>query len=99
MTKELPEAQITQDQYDIWLNSPVTIAYLKCLEWRRLDVRDAAGDGRLVDTSSADTTHALLHRALGEQDAYRAAHIPWDILVHYEMVMIPEPMEEENGSK
>ena len=96
MAQELPEAQITQDQFDIWLTSPVTIAYLKCLEFKRLDTRDAAGDGRLVDSSSADLTHALLHRALGQQDAYRAAHIPWDMLTFYNMVFIPEPEEKDD---
>jgi len=95
LTKELTEPQITQDQYDIWLNSQVTIAFLKCLAWKRLDVRDAAGDGSIIDTSNADTTHGLLHRALGQQDAYEAAHVPWDMLKHYNMVMITEKEEEE----
>ena len=96
MAQELPEAQITQDQYDIWLTSPVTIAYLKCLEFKRLDTRDAAGEGKLVDSSNADLTHAMLHRALGQQDAYRAAHIPWDLLTFYGLVYFPEDEEENN---
>ncbi len=97
MAQEQPEPQITQDQFDIWLTSPVTIAYLKCLEWKRLDTRDAAGEGKLVDSTSADLTHAMIHRALGQQDAYRAAHIPWDMLTFYEMVFMPEPKEEETN--
>ncbi|MGI9250910.1 MAG: hypothetical protein ACR2PR_06900 [Pseudohongiellaceae bacterium] len=96
MAQELSEPQITQDQFDIWLTSPVTVAYLKCLEYKRLDTQDAAGSGRLVDSSNADLTHAIMHRALGQQDAYRAAYIPWDLLTFYQMVFIPEPKEEND---
>jgi hypothetical protein len=99
LTKELSEPQVTQDQFDIWLNSPVTIAYLKCLEYSRLDTIDSAGNGSIVDSSNADTTHAMIHRALGKQDAYRAAYIPWDMLTHYRMVFIPEPKQDEDGTK
>lgn len=93
--QKLAEPQITQDQYDLWLTNPVTIAFLKCLEWKRLDIRDALGNGALTDSSNADLNHALTHRYLGEQDAYRAAHIPWDLLTFYNMVFFP-PVEEEN---
>ena len=51
-----------------------------------------------LDSSNADLTHGMIHRSLGRQDAFRAAHVPWEMLVHYEMVFIPQPEEgEEDG--
>jgi hypothetical protein len=93
----LPEPQITQDQFDLWLNHPVTQAYLKCLEWKRLDEVEASGTGKLVDSSNADLTHGMIHRSLGRQDAFRSAHVPWDMLTFYEMIFIPEEEGEEDG--
>lgn len=95
MAIELNHPQVTDDMIEIWLRSPVTIAYLKCLEFKRKDTRDAAGTGLLIDSSSADTTHALLHRALGQQDAYREASLPKEFLAFYNMIFIPEPEDDE----
>lgn len=95
--RELPFPQITEPQMEIWLASPVTKAYLQCLEWKRADNRDAAGSGKLVDSASADVTHAMLHRALGQQDGYLEAGKPETLLDFYEMIFRPPKEEAENG--
>lgn len=96
MAKEpLEFPQVTEDQIQIWLHNPVTKAYLRCLEWKADDQRDLAGTGKLVDSSSADTTHALLHRALGQRDAYAEAQKPEKLLDFYAMIFRPPPPEEE----
>ena len=97
--QELREPQITEDQFDIWMASPVTSALLKCLEWKRLDEKDAAGSGAIVDSSNSDLTHAMIHRSLGRQDAYEAMQTPFDLLTYYEMVFIPEPEPEEEANE
>jgi hypothetical protein len=94
LPKEVEFPQVTQDQIEIWLAGPVTKAYLRCLEWKTADTRDAAGDGRLTDSMSADLTHALLHRALGQQDGYKEAGKPETLLQFYKIVFIPPPKEE-----
>lgn len=95
MPKEVEHAQVTEAQLEIWLAGAVTKTFLRCLEWKRLDTVDAAGTGKLIDSSSADLTHALLHRALGQQDAYTEAQRCEQMLDFYEMIFHPPPPEEE----
>jgi hypothetical protein len=87
--------QITDSQMDIWLVSPVTKAYLRCLKWKADDQRDAVGTGVLVDSSNADMTHALIHRALGQRDGFAEAGEPEKLLDFYKMIFRPPPPEEE----
>ena len=95
MPKEVKFSQVTEAQVELWLASPVTKIFQQCLEWKRLDIVEAAGTGKLIDSSSADLTHALLHRSLGQQDAYTAGQRCEDLLDFYEMIFHP-PEEEES---
>lgn len=95
MPKEVNYPQVTEPQVETWLVHPVTKALIACLNWKREDTRDQAGDGSIVDSGNADLTHGLLHRALGQQDAFREAADPEDLLDHYEMIFHPPPEEEE----
>ncbi len=95
MPKEVEHPQVTEAQVEMWLANPVTKAFIACLNWKRKDTRDQAGDGSIVDSSNADLTHGLLHRALGQQDGFRDAADPEDLLEHYEMIFHPPPPEEE----
>lgn len=98
MPKEAPEhPQVTEAQVETWLANPVTVAFQKCLEWKREDTAEAAGTGKLVDSGNADMTHAMLHRALGQQDGYTEAQKFEAILDHYVMIYHPPPEEEENA--
>jgi hypothetical protein len=87
--------QVTESMLEIWLANPVTKAYMRCLQWKADDQRDAAGTGELVDSSNADMTHALLHRSLGQRDAYIVAIKPEGLLDYYKMIFRPPPPEEE----
>ena len=80
MPKEVEFPQVTEDQVELWMASPVTKTFIQCLHWKREDTRDQAGTGVLTDSSNADLTHALLHRALGQQDGYQTAAAPEPIL-------------------
>ena len=92
---EQGEPTVTDVQFDIWIDHPVTFAFLKALTFRREDEKEAAGGGNLVDSSNADLTHALTHRALGRQDAYEAACDPWAMLIRYKLVQLPEEEVED----
>jgi len=96
LPKEVEFPQVTEAQVELWQASPVTKTFLQCLEWKRLDNVDSAGTGKLVDSSSADLTHALLHRSLGQQDAYTEAQRTEQLLDFYEMIFHPPPEEEES---
>lgn len=92
---EESEPTITEAQFDLWLADPVTLALLKTLHFKREDEAESSGHGRIVDSSNASLTHALIHRSLGRQDAYEAACDPWGMLVSYELVDIPPPQEDD----
>ncbi len=87
--------QVTENQLEIWLASPVTKAYLRCLEWKHADTIDNAGSGKLTDSSNADMTHAMLHRALGQQDAFVECGKVEKLLDFYVLIFHPPPPDEE----
>lgn len=99
MAKEPEFPQVTEVQTELWLAMPVTKTFMQCLAWKWLDTRDAAGSGAMIDSSSADLTHALLHRALGQQDAYTEAQKPEDLMDHYEMIFHPPPPDKEENDE
>ena len=86
MSEETEYPQITPDQLDLWLASSTTKAYLRCLAWKTADTVEQGGTGRLVDSSNADMTHAMMHRNLGQQDAFKEAALPEKLLEFYRMI-------------
>lgn len=96
MPKEVEHTQVTAIQVELWLADITTRKFLQCLEWKRLDTKDSAGSGEIVDSSNADLTHALIHRALGQQDVYAELQEPDTLLDFYGMIQHPEPEETED---
>ena len=94
MLKEVEHPQLSETQLELWLRDPVTCIFLQCLEWKRLNTRDAAGDGQIVDSSNSDLTHALIHRALGQQDVYGELQNTEEFLDEFGMIDYPPPPEE-----
>ncbi len=94
MLKEVKHSQVTEIQVEIWLSDPTTRMLMQCLEWKRLDTKDSAGSGEIVDSSNSDLTHAMIHRALGQQDVYADLQTPEALFDYYEMIDHPEPPEE-----
>lgn len=87
------EPQVTPEQIQLWEADPVTIAYLKCLEFYRNDVCEDASSGSIVDSSSADLTHAMIHQNLGQQQGLTtAAGYQW-LLNEFAMVLEVEDGE------
>jgi len=88
MEQETPQyPQVTPEQIQLWVANAVTQAYLQCLELKMLDVRDNASDGAIVDSSSADLTHAMIHENLGQQQALITSGDYLGLLNSYGMVM------------
>ena len=78
---------------------PVTKSLMRCMNWKRKDIRDQAGTGSIVDSSNADLTHALVHRALGQQDVCKEFKDPAKILEHYGMIEHFELPERESENE
>lgn len=97
-TEPAAHPTITEDQIEIWENSPVTKALIKALEWSALDVAEMVGKGqRGIDSDNADRTHAEVHLALGEQVGLRrAAYNYRDILEEFNLIY--HPAEEPDGN-
>ena len=98
MTQELSHPQVTPEQIDLWLANPVTEAYFKCLGWFREDVRDEASNGAIVDSSSADLTHAMIHQNMGQQQALISASDHANLFSKYNMVLVADEGEEDAGN-
>lgn len=72
--QETPQyPQVTPEQIQLWEADPVTQVYLQCLGWFKGDVADDASTGTIVDSSSADLTHAMIHKNLGQQQGLSSA--------------------------
>lgn len=97
MPKEVEHPQVTEDQVELWLANPVTVALLRCFEWKRLDSVENGGTGRLADSSNADLTHAMLHREFGKQDAFTECKTPEAVLDEYVMIFHPPEEDETDG--
>lgn len=79
--------QVTLEQIQLWEASPVTKAFLQCLQWFREDVRDEASDGTIIDSSCADMTHAGIHLNMGQQQGLATAADHNKLLNRFNMIM------------
>ena len=86
---------VTLTQFELWLNNPVTKVYLNTLEQRLFDEETAAGTGKLVDSSNADMTHAMIHRSLGVQDGLQQARNPERLMSGLNRIDYPEDPEPD----
>lgn len=93
--QETPQyPQVTPEQVQLWESNPVTKAYLKCLEWRREDVRDDASNGSIVDSSCADLTHAFIHKNLGQQEGLTTASAYNSLFAEFNMILEVKDAED-----
>lgn len=65
----------------------MTQAYLKCLGWYKLDVIDNASNGAIVNSASADMTHANIHLNMGQQQGLTSAIGYQTLFDRYKMVL------------
>lgn len=85
------EVQITEAQFEIWLDSPVTRRLLESLETELADQIEKGGNGSLIDSSNADLTHALLHSCLGSQEMLGRLLRLEEFLDYHGKIIYPEP--------
>jgi len=89
--------RITQAQFDIWVDSPVTKVYLQCLKWSAEQIQEAIGKGGFVDSTNNDLSMNQLHSALGEQGGLRKAADPKPVLeIH---ALLEEEIKEDEIDK
>lgn len=87
--------RISQAQFDIWIDNPVTKTYLQCLEWSGEQVEEVLGKGGYIDPSNNDLSMNRVYNALGQKTGLTNASKPWDIMITHEMIVIPEEEETE----
>jgi hypothetical protein len=86
--EELP--RLTQAQYELWIDQPVTKQYLQCLEWSGERIAEALGRGGFVNSRNNDETCNSIHSALGEVEGLLKASEPFEIFIEHEMITLPE---------
>ena len=89
--------KITPEQIELWADNPVTKVLLQCLGWFKADVADDASTGAIVDSSSADLTHAMIHKSLGQQQGLSTAMDFQSLFDRYDMIVLPEPKEDDDA--
>ncbi len=87
--------RITKNQYEIWKDNPVTVAYIQCLGWSFDQISEAMGKGAFVDASSSDLTMSQVHAALGHKRGLEMATNPMEMLKIHEMIDLKEDEENE----
>ncbi len=96
MATEPVQPQITITQLELWMSRPETRIYIEALEQKLYDVETQAGTGQLVDSGNADLTHALIHRALGEQDGLKQAMNPERLMSTFDRIKYEEKDAERS---
>ena len=87
--------RISQAQFDIWIDNPVTLMYIQCLRWSEDQIQEALGHGGFIDSNNNDKTCNQIHSALGEQRGYLKAQNPISFFVNHQMIEAPEEKEKE----
>lgn len=95
MAKVPQHPVVTPEQIQLWEANPVTKAYLQCLEWFKQDIADLASNGGVADSSSADLTHAMLHRNYGQQDGLADAANYNYLLDRHGMILEPKKEDDD----
>lgn len=81
----LQHPQVTTDQIDIWLTSPVTKAYFSSLDWFHKDV-DEVPVVDMVDSSNSDITSSNIHVNMGQLQGLTTAINYTELLERYGLI-------------
>ena len=87
--------RLSQPQFDIWIDNPVTRAYLQCLKWSAEQAAEIAGNGSLIDSSNNDRSMNNIHGVMGQKTGLNTASDPESLFRTHEMLEIPEEGDEE----
>jgi hypothetical protein len=88
MTEEDKYPRVTRNQLEIWLANPVTLNYLKCLEFEIEKLEVALSNEMLIDSANNDLSMNNIHSALGSKCGLRTAK-------HFEVLLNSYSMVEE----
>ena len=85
---------LTRIQLEIWMNDPVTEAFLQCMDDEWVEERNLNG-ARKSDPHNADYSHALTFKSEGYREALEVMSTPTILLDRYGVV---EEEEDEEGN-
>lgn len=78
------EKQVTPEQVELWLNDPVTKAYMESIAYCRTAIEDKAHSGTLIDPRNNDLTCHNLAYANGRRALLIELENPFVFLGAYE---------------
>jgi hypothetical protein len=82
--------QVTPEQLDIWLNDPVTQAYLDAMQYCHDQSREQLASSTAVDPSNSSTTLYNQGYLAGTRNALAEALNPQKFLGHYERAEVAD---------
>lgn len=87
--------QVSPEQVDLWLNDPVTKAYLEAVNYCKTAVETRMHSGGLIDPQNNDLTCYNLTYSRGQRDLLLETEDPVSFLAKYER---PSTVEAEHAS-
>lgn len=82
--------RVTQAQYDLWYDNPVTKTYLQCLKWSSEQQQEVVGNGGFIDTSNNDKSMNQIQYALGHASGLQSSCEPLNHLSVHQMIELEE---------
>ena len=76
--------QVSPEQVDLWLNDPVTKAYLEAVNYCKTAVEERMHNGTLLDPRNNDLTCYNLAYSRGQRDLLLETESPLLFLAKYE---------------
>lgn len=82
--------RVTQPQYDLWIDNPVTQAYLQCLKWSAEQQEEIIGNGSLIDNSNNDLSMNRIQYADGASFGFKSSSNPISHFKLHEMIEVED---------
>ena len=76
--------QVSPEQVEVWLNDPVTKAYLEAMHYCKSAVEERMHSGALIDPRNNDLTCYNLAYSRGQRDLLGETESPLAFLAKYE---------------
>jgi hypothetical protein len=89
--------RVTQIQVDLWLNDPVTKAYLTCFSEVSRGISEQLSDCKFIDSANNDSSMNKMHSLFGQRSGINYVSDSLGLLQSCEMITPTKPKEEEDG--
>lgn len=80
---------MSQLQLDQWLENPVTLVYLECLDFEVGWLKEALSDRSLIDSANNDLSMNKMHSVIGSISGIKSASELESLIVKHDCIEVP----------